>query len=142
MVDTILSLSGAGIPPYSTRGASQTLEPIDAALSMRRTVNGALKDISFDGFKKYKSSITATDQRVPALDGVWPGLTLTVGCIQELCYKTTAGAPARTPVAGSSRVEGDYTFYRPELTMKVVGYQTNIDEWEATVGFTLNLEEV
>jgi len=142
MADTVLTLSGIGVPPYSTRGASQTLEPIDSALSMRRTVNGELKDISFDGFKKYKSSITATDQNVPAVDGLWPGDTITVGCIQELCYKTSGGSPERAVVAGSSRVEGDYTFYRPSLVMKVVGYQVNTDEWGAKVGFTLNLEEI
>lgn len=142
MVDTVLALSGIGIPDYSTRAASQTLEPIEAAANMRRTVNGALKDISFDGFRKYRSTITASDQRVPALDGVWPGMTLTVDCIQELCYKTAGGSPSRTVVSGSSRTEGAYTFYRPRLTMLVTGYQTNIDEWDAVVGFTLNLEEV
>lgn len=141
-MDTLLTLSGDLLPPYSTRGASQTLEPIDAAANMRRTVNGALKDISFDGFRKYKSAITCSDQRVPALDGVWPGLTLTVGCVQELCYKTLGGTPSRPVVSGSSRVEGAYTYYRPQLTMKVMGYQTTLDEWDATVGFTLNLEEV
>lgn len=142
MADTLLTISGIGIPDYSMRGASQTLEPIDSALNMRRTVNGNLKDISFDGFRKYKSSISCNDQRVPALDGVWPGVTLTIGCMQELCYKTAGGAPSRAVVAGSSRVEGDYTFYRPSLVMKVVGYQTNFDEWQAAVGFTLNLEEI
>lgn len=142
MADTLLKLSGDLLPPYSTRGASQTLEPIDASANMRRTVNGSLKDISFDGFRKYKSSITATDQRVPALDGIWPGATLTVECVQELAYKTAGGTPKRPVVTGSSRVEGNYTYYRPILTMLVTGYTTNLDEWEATVGFTLNLEEV
>ena len=141
-MDTLLTISGDLLPPYSTRGASQSLEPIDAASAMRRTVNGNLKDISFDGFRKFKSGITCTDQRVPALDGQWPGMTITVDCIQELCYKTAGGTPSRPVVSGSSRIEGDYTYYRPQLTMLIVGYQTNVDEWEATVGFTLNLEEV
>ena len=142
MSDTLLELSGIGIPDYSTRGATQTLEPIDQSAAMRRTVNGALKDISFSGFQKYKSTISCTDQRVPALDGVWPGKTLTVTCVQELCYKTAGGAPSRPVASGSSRVEGDYTFYRPVLTMLVTGYQTTLDEWQATTGFTLSLEEV
>lgn len=141
-MDTLLNLSGDLLPPYSTRGATQTLEPIDAAANMRRTVNGSLKDISFDGFRKFKSTINCTDQRVPALDGQWPGITVTVDCVQELAYKTAGGTPSRTAVAGSSRVEGDYTFYRPQLVMLITGYQTNLDEWQATVGFTLNLEEV
>ena len=142
MTDTVLALSGIGVVPYSTRDANQSLEPIDQAAAMKRTVNGVLKDISFDGFKKYKTTINASDQRVPAFDGAWPGKTIVVDCIQELCYLTANGPAARTAVAGSSRVEGDYTFYRPQLTMLITGFSTNIDEWGATVGWSMTLEEV
>lgn len=142
MSDTLLSFSGIGVPPYSTRGATQTLDPIDIAANLRRTVNGVLKDISFDGFHKYKSSISCSDQRVPAVDGVWPGKQIVVDCVQELCYLTAGGTPSRTAVPGSSRVEGDYTFYRPRLTMLVTALTSSLDEYSATTSWQMTLEEV
>jgi hypothetical protein len=55
--DTVLVLHGIGIPEYSARGVTQTLQPIEAAGSLRRTVNGTLKDLSFAQFRKYRSNI-------------------------------------------------------------------------------------
>ena len=137
-----LTLSGIGVPPYSVRGATQTLQPIDAAQQLRRTINGALVDISRAEFRKYRSTITCTDQQPPAVDGVWPGQIVTVGCISELSYKTAGGVAARAVVSGSSRTEGDYTFYRPQLTMRVVSFSQDTDEYGASVAWSLELEEV
>jgi hypothetical protein len=109
---TLLEINGIDIPPYASRGLTQTLEPIDQAKQTRRTVNGVLKDISAIQFQKYKSSITCTDQQSPGLDGVWPGLVVVVDCVAELSYKT-GGSPDRSIVTDSSRVDGDWTFYRP-----------------------------
>jgi len=138
----VLTLSGIGVPPYSTRGASQTLEPIEAARQLRRTINGALIDVSRPEFRKYRSTISCADQQPPAIDGVWPGQILSVGCISELSYRTSGGAPARSVVPGSSRTEGDYTLYRPSLTMRVVSFSQDTDEYGATVSWSLELEEV
>jgi hypothetical protein len=139
---TLLTLTGMGVTPYSARGLTQTLEPISAAVSLRRTVNGTLVDVSAPQFRKYRSTISCTDQQAPAIDGIYPGLTLTVGCIAELSYITSGGTPKRTPVTGSSRTEGPFTFYRPSLSMKVTGYRTTTDEYGSTVGWQLDLEEV
>ena len=138
----VLTLSGIGVPPYSARGASQTLEPIGSSQQLRRTINGELIDISRAEFRKYRSTISCVDQQPPAIDGVWPGQVLTVGCISELSYLTAGGAPARPLVSGSSRTEGDYTFYRPSLTMRVVAFSQDTDESGATVSWSLQLEEV
>ena len=138
----MLTLSGIGVPPYSARGASQTLEPIQASQQLRRTINGELIDISRAEFRKYRSTISCVDQQPPAIDGVWPGRVLTVGCISELSYLTAGGAPARPLVSGSSRTEGDYTFYRPSLTMRVVAFSQDTDEYGAVVSWSLQLEEV
>lgn len=146
MVDnafTNLTLSGIGVQPYATRGATQTLNPIQQATQVGRTVNGKLVDLSFDdGFKKYSSTISCNDQTAPAFERAWPGLVLTVGCLAELCYLTASGSPSRNIVAGSSRTEGLYTFYRPSLTMMVVGYSAQTDEYGAVVSWTMQLEEV
>ena len=139
---SVLSLSGFGVPPYSARGASQTLEPIGQAQQLRRTINASLIDISRPEFRKYRSTISCSDQQPPAMGGVWPGQIVTVDCIAELSYKTSGGSPARTVVSGSSRTEGDFTFYRPSLSMRVVNFSQDTDEYGAVVSWTLELEEI
>jgi hypothetical protein len=143
---TELRLDPIGVPPYSARNITQTLEPIDGAAQLARTVNGTLIDLADGTYRKYKSNISCTDQQSPALSGIWPGMVLTVDCVVELCYLTATGSPERD-VAGTTddpgtRVEGDFTFYRPRLTMRVVGYRKSLVEWDADVAWSLDLEEV
>jgi hypothetical protein len=140
-LDTLLEISGPGIADYSARGASQTLDPIDASSVMARTVNGALIDLSPSQMRKYKSSIRCHDVETPALDGVWPGMLLTVNCIAELGYKTAGGTPGRPVVAGSSRTSGAWTWYRPQLSMRVINYSVSRDEYGAMTDWSLDLEE-
>jgi hypothetical protein len=131
-----------GVPLYSARGLTQTLEPIQQAQQLRRTINGASVDLSVSQFRKYSSRISCTDQRAPAIDGIWPGQTVTVSCVAELSYLTEGGTPQRTVVSGSSYTEGAFTFYRPQLTMRVVTPQTQMDEYKASVEWHLDLEEI
>jgi hypothetical protein len=138
--DTLLVLTGIGIPDYSARGLSQTLQPINAAAQARRTINGGLVDLSFDQFRKYQSSISCSDQQAPAIDGIMPGAMVTVECVSELCYPT-GGTPSRTAVPGSTRVVGAFTFYRPILSMMVMQYNTQTDEYGAVIQWQLDLEE-
>ncbi|MHB2169969.1 hypothetical protein [Alsobacter sp. R-9] len=140
--ETLLEISGPGINPWSARGLSQSLVPIPAAQSFRRTMNGSLRDLSLEQFRKYRSTISCTDVSVPALDGVWPGQVLTVYCVAELAYLTSSAGGDRPAVAGSEYTDGDYTFYRPILQMMVVGHQVNFDEYGKQHGWTLELEEV
>jgi hypothetical protein len=143
MVDlTLLKLTGIGVAPYSARGITQTLQPIDQATQNRRTINGVLKDISLAAFQKYRSTISANDQLAPVCDGVWPGKTVEVECVQELCYLTSGGTPQRTAVTGSERVEGDFTYYRPKLQMKVSTWNASTDEWQAKCNWQMDLEEI
>jgi hypothetical protein len=149
-METLLSFIGIGLPDYSARGLSQTLQPIDAAASMRRTINGELMDISASQFQKYQSTIRGGDQQPPAIDGVWPGLSVNVNCMVELAVAgvdnttsaTTEPALGRPAVAGSIRTEGAFTFYRPALVMKVMDFNIDRDEWGAQVGWSMQLEEV
>ena len=148
MPDTLLTLSGNGIAPYSARGCTQTLQPIEQIAArgasssfIARTVNGGLVSVTPSGFLKYKSSVKCKDRNSPAIDGVWPGALVTVGCITELSYPT-GGAAQRPAVAGSSRTDSGYTFYRPLLAMMVMAFQVETDEWGAEIGWQLDLEEV
>jgi hypothetical protein len=139
--ETLLVLSGIGVPPYSARGLSETLTPIDASANLRRTVNGVLVDLSLAEMRKYHLSISCNDQQPPALDGVWPGTQITVNCVTELCY-LSSGSPSRSVVGGSSRTESGFTFYRPALTMALISFQQTKDEYGAVTSWQLDLEEV
>jgi hypothetical protein len=140
---TVLRMVGVGVPPYSARGLKQTIAPLDQASNNRRTVNGNLVDISFSGFRKYKSTISGTDQRPPNFDGKWPGLTVIVDCISELSYTPDEGETRqRLAVPGSEHVEGAHTVYRPRLTMKIINFSQDQDEYGADISWSLDLEEV
>jgi hypothetical protein len=142
VTDTLLVISGPGIAPYSARGLTQTLDPIDASGVLARTVNGALINLSPAQFQKYKSEISCTDVEGPALDGVWPGMVLGVDCVAELGYHTATGSAGRPVVAGSERTSGAWTYYRPHLDMRVVSYTVSRDEYAHTIAWTLMLEEI
>jgi len=139
---TLLELSDMGVPLYSARGLTQTLDPIESAGYLRRTINGTLMDLSVSELRKYHSIISGSDVDPPASDQVWPGRTLQVSCIAELGYKTAGGSASRSVVSGSQRIVGEFTFYRPKLEMLVVGLNVNTDEWGAVVSWSLELEEV
>lgn len=136
---SLLTLSEFGVPLYASRGLSQSLEIIEAATQLRRSVNGDLMDFGYPQFRKYRSSITCSDMRPPS--NIWPGQLVTVECVARLAYRTSDGAPVRPIVSGSSIVEGETTFYRPVLTMRVVSLSHTAAEWEANVTWTLELEE-
>jgi len=139
--ETVLTLTGIGVPPYSARGLTQTLEPIEQAASLQRTINGVLHDLSPSAFRKYKSTITGSDQRPPACDGVWPGKLVEIDCIVELAYPE-GGTPERAAVSGSSVEDNDgFVYYRPHLTMMVTSFKLSKDEYGAIIDWTMDLEE-
>jgi hypothetical protein len=142
MVDSVLSITGLNIPPYSNRGANQTLEPIEQSKQTRRTINGVLRDLAMVEFQKFRSVISCEDQRPLAFNNIWPGKELIVDCIAELSYLTAGGSAARPVVPGSSYVEGDYTFYRPRLTMRLTEWTNAFDEYEASAPWSITLEEI
>jgi len=151
--NTLLVLIGPGMPPYSARGVSQSLEPIEQSSQAKRTVNAELIDLSAAQFRKYRSTITCKDQQAPAFDGVFPGLILTVHCVKELAVRHEADTenPTELPtdvdlgrlaVPGSVRQADGFIFYRPVLEMMVISCPQEVEEWEAEEGWSLELEEV
>jgi hypothetical protein len=137
---TLLVITGMGFSPYAARGLTQTLQPIEQATLLRRTASGKLVDVSIAQFRKYRSTISCTDHRAPAIDGIWPGMVVTVSCIAELSYPV-GGTPSRPVVADSLREEAGYMFYRPVLVMRVVDVAPSTDEFAAEVAWSLELEE-
>lgn len=138
-VTTLLTLSGDGVPPYSARGARQTLEPIALAISLHRDVNGNMINMAPPQMQKYKSEISCNDQQAPAFNGLMPGAPITVNTIVELSYLTATSTPARM-VAGSFQ-DGAYTFYQMILSCVLMHFSVDKDEWGATTGWKLDLEE-
>jgi hypothetical protein len=45
-------------------------------------------------------------------------------------------------VSGSERVDGGRSFYRPVIDMMVMSFTTTKDEYQATIGWKIDLEEV
>ena len=142
---TDLQLFTMGVPFYSARGLNQTLQPIRAIAgnrqNLRRDINGNLVNITPPEFLKYASKISATDQRPPAVDSVWPGTLVTVFCIAYLSY-AVGGTAGRTEVSGSSFEENGFIFYRPALAMMVMDFNMDDGEWSGEIRWELELEEV
>lgn len=148
--NTVLRIEAFGLPPYSARGLQQSYAPIAQASQPRRTINGTLRDLSAPQMRKYMTTISGADQQPPALDLRWPGLQVTVDWISEFAQRNegteTDGTDGpdlgRTPVPGSVRYEGEFLFYRPRMTMQIVSFSQDDDEWGAGVRWQLVLEEV
>lgn len=129
------------LPLYSARGLTQTLEHEDGALIQERTINGELIDLSIPRFRVLRSVISATDVRPPSRDVVWPGRTVIVECAYTLSYPA-GGSPSRDVVPGSEFTEGDFTFYRPSITMMVGRMTGSFDEWAAGYSWSIELREI
>jgi hypothetical protein len=138
---TLLVLDGIDLPRFSARGLTQTLDHIDQASAIQRAINGEPIDFSSPQFRKYKSTITCTDQQTPLPDDLWPGAYVTVSCVAELQFDPSIG-PEHSAVSGSERVDGGRSFYRPILNMIVMSFTTTKDEYQATIGWKIDLEEV
>ena len=143
--ETELVISGDGMPPTSARGITESL---------------AINNPQFD---KYTLTISCADMNAPAFDALRPGVwrrtvngglvdlsgngsIVTVDCVSELAYKTTGGSPApspqRTPVTGSSRTNGLFTFYRPQLVVGVISKSMETDEYGAVCSWQAEFEEI
>lgn len=101
-MESELILSRGGFPPLSARGCVQHLMPVETG-ALRRTINGGLVYTGKTGTHKYRSLISCEDKASLALEGLWRGSEVRVGCIQRLWQKV-AGREAfleRDPVIGS-----------------------------------------
>ncbi|GHS91578.1 hypothetical protein AGMMS49949_02200 [Alphaproteobacteria bacterium] len=169
-MQTELTLSIGGLPPLSARGCVQDLKPV-AQGELKRTLNGELLFVGHAAHK-YRSTLRCTDQTAMATDGLPVGAEVVVGCIQPLCQKVGAHGGVitvtldRLPVEGSVSVIDDnkkplegvtvagrtvtlpgserdvFIFYNPQLTMRVLSFSLQTDEWSQKASWTLDLEEI
>lgn len=64
-------------PPGAARGIQTSVDQVYPG-ELRRTVNGALVDLTRPQLRKYRVSLTATGQALPDLRGLWRGQLVTV----------------------------------------------------------------
>lgn len=141
---TVLVLSGLGIPPHSAQSLTQTCEEASGQGDFTRDINNNLVDLSPPWeFRKIKSAINCTDVNPPAFNGSPIGQVVTVDCVFEFACLTSLGSTgfARDVVPGSERSEGDWTFYRPRLTMVITAFSLSKAEWPNETGWSMELEE-
>src|SRR5574341_337271 len=126
---TLLAFSGPGfdLSQYSLRGLTATLEPIAQSAQVVRDINANALDLSNASFRKYRVTISCSDQESPGFaeissgaDGIWPGALVTVTLVPQL-----GRAAAMT------------------LNMIVVSpWRESADEYAAENSWSLELEQV
>lgn len=168
-METELSISIGGLPPFSARGCEQELTPIIQG-EFHRTINGDLIYLGEDTHTKYKSLITCNDKTVIATDGLHRGNEIQLGCIQRLWQKVAPDQKEiildKIPVPGSvyaidnnsATIEivnedgrkvmltepnnGGFVCYRPLLSMRIIQYKLRTNEWGVKVGWQIECEEI
>jgi len=140
--DTLLRLTGLGIPPYSARGIVETLTPIDQQGFFARSItSGTLLNLGLSDLQKYRIRLEAEDIRPPAFEAMWRGTELEVELTTVLAVEGSA-APSKPYVEGSVEEADGFTRYRPKLDVMVVDFSLQNDEWEALRRWSLTLEEI
>jgi len=136
--DTVLVLTGVGLPRWAGRGLNETLTPLDLG-ELRRDINGTLVDLTDSVLhRRYSVSITGNDLNPLPADQLWKGAQVTVSCINELGIAATfasgvaAASIGRDPVTGSGRaIVGD-----DETSGVTFAYDSASDLYTATADFS------
>lgn len=136
---TDLVISGVGLPDYALRGVKQTVTLIDQASRLERTVNGKLVEVGDPAFRKYKTTITGSDQEAPALGDVWPGRLVTVTSVVSWASSGTGATGGATGPTGGGTPTGATAV---GFTGLVKSFDVSVDEWSATVDWTLEIEQL
>lgn len=167
-MESELILSRGGFPPLSARGCIQHLMPIKAGI-LRRTVNGALVYTGKPLTHKYRSIISCEDKASLALEELWRGSEVRVGCIQQLWRQVTGrevllerdpveesvfaitamreevavrGVTGRKVEIAKGDLESVFISYRPWLDMRIISFSLVTNEWGLKAGWRLELEEI
>jgi hypothetical protein len=156
MNETNLILGFSGLPPKSARNCTQELSPIPNG-EFKKSINGELLFLETTERKRYRSVISCRDTNSPIISGIWVGSQILVGCIQNLWQVISPGElgiKLIRPAVDQSicvinslgdaikfkstkdEVELHKTYkervfvgFRPWLTMKVIDFSLETDEW-------------
>ncbi len=127
---TLLDISGIDFTDFSVRGLTMTLNPIVSGQELVRNVDGGLMDWSAIQFRKYAATVSCADMDPPAFLDVWPGMAVTVTCVNGLV------APSGG-TGGLLNTDGTLT-----LDMMVQAWKSSRNDWGATTSWELDLQEV
>lgn len=116
-----------------------SLAPIDASKHFERSINGGLLNLCYSPMQKWKITITGDDQDPPALDGVWPGTPLTIGCIVELATQNT---PSHSANGTDREQDSIWTFTKPTVDVLLMDFQVQRDEYGCQTSWSMDVEEV
>ncbi|MDR1475242.1 MAG: hypothetical protein LBI30_01820 [Holosporales bacterium] len=169
MKESELIMSVGGLPPMSAQGCKQSLSPVEIG-EVLRDINGDLVRLG-SNTQKYRSVITGQDVNSIALDGIWIGAQIQVGCIQALWVCVDKDIQdvriSRPAVEGSviaingagnkidienidgtslklryATTEKSFIGFRPWLTTRVTNFIVQTDEWGNNCAWKLILEEI
>ncbi|WP_146684187.1 glycine-rich domain-containing protein [Thioclava sediminum] len=148
------------LPPGAYRFIDFAAKPISASANLRRTIDGNLVNLSDSAFQRLEVDISCSDQKIPALSGLWPGAVLTIHSPSIMTEPGPAVTLARDPVPGSIRaydadgieiaqptgrtlnVSGAaYYEYRPILTVMVTAISSSDKEFKASRSWSITAEE-
>lgn len=124
---SLLEITGIEVGDFASRSIVMSLEPIAQAVRQRRTINGALKDVSRAAFFKYRVSISCTDHESPVLYSVAPGTAIGIRCVEQL---------------GTNSTDTDGVQQQLELSCLVESWRVTRDEREADTGWELTANEI
>lgn len=134
--------------PFSVRGATFDLRPIDGSGGARRDINADLYDLSDPVFNKFVFSASCSDLRTPSFNDLKKGMTVTANLPNEWFYlipnpeEDPVGLAASRPiVSGSLRDLDGYRYFRPKMIMMVMDFNQTYDEYAARYQWSLLLEE-
>lgn len=128
-------------PDNSATFVDYQLEQIDEGVQLVRDVNGNLRDLSNPAFRKYRLTLSATDNWLPALGNLWAGQVVDVELPEAIAER--GATPSRTAVSGTIVVSGGYVRYRPRLTMMIAKAPSlsGVEFRGKAAGWTIELEE-
>lgn len=165
--ETILKLGDVSIPAGAGRGISQSLDLIDNG-QIRRTINGDLRNLTRALSRKFSSNISVVDLDSPAFRGLWRGQILLVECITRFNQNVSPEASVVDLIrpfasgsvigydAGGQKVAIDaisgqeitfdsdvrFVSFRPVIEFMITGISTGSEEYDASVSWSIDLEEV
>jgi hypothetical protein len=120
---TVLELSGLTLRNYSARALTLEVGLIDAG-QLAYDVNGTLRDLTMEQFRKYTFALSCTDVDVPIFEDVWKG------------------APVTLTILPYSGMAEDVEDAQQTFSCLVSGWTTSNDEWGRMTGWTLNLTQI
>ncbi len=104
-------------------------------------MDGELRDTSYAQFHKYAITVSCKDQQPPALDGIWPGHSVTLWLPKWFSYPV-GGTPSRQVVCGSDVVTSEgFVRYLPICYARIMDWSDGLDEWAHDETWSITFEE-